>query len=110
MKIISKGKEATKLKSLVRFTCPVCDSELEAYKDELTPVVLENERYCGFICPSCCGQVAVKECDLKAVRGVVKDPDFPCDKKGCDDSTRASCCGCPEMREYERKKKRATSQ
>lgn len=33
------------------------------------------------------------------------DPDLPCNKKGCDTSTRASCCGCKEMLEYERKRK-----
>lgn len=30
------------------------------------------------------------------------DPDMPCNKKGCDASTRASCCGCEEMLKYER--------
>ena len=33
------------------------------------------------------------------------DPDMPCNKKNCDAQTRASCCGCPEQLEYERKKK-----
>lgn len=33
------------------------------------------------------------------------DPEMPCNKKRCDASTRASCCGCPEQLEYERKKK-----
>lgn len=33
------------------------------------------------------------------------DPKMPCNKKGCDAQTRASCCGCPEQLEYERKKK-----
>lgn len=37
------------------------------------------------------------------------DPDMPCNKKGCDASTRASCCGCKEMLEYERRK-RSTSE
>lgn len=35
------------------------------------------------------------------------DPDMPCNKKGCDASTRASCCGCPEQLEYERKKRQS---
>lgn len=40
------------------------------------------------------------------VLGMVQyDPDMPCNKKGCDAQTRASCCGCPEQLEYERKKK-----
>lgn len=33
------------------------------------------------------------------------DPEMPCNKKGCDFSTRASCCGCPEQLEYEKKKR-----
>jgi len=33
------------------------------------------------------------------------DPDMPCNKKNCDVQTRASCCGCYEQFEYERKKK-----
>lgn len=34
------------------------------------------------------------------------DPEMPCNKKGCDASTRATCCGCPEQLAWERRKKR----
>lgn len=37
------------------------------------------------------------------------DPEMPCNKKKCDDVTRASCCGCPEYFEYMKKKERKES-
>ena len=33
------------------------------------------------------------------------DPEMLCNKKGCNFSTKASCCGCPEQLEYEKKKR-----
>lgn len=33
----------------------------------------------------------------------MKDPNMPCNKNGCNATTRASCCGCPEQLEYEKK-------
>ena len=70
MKIISKGKDLNGIYSLVRFTCPVCNSKLEEWKKDLTPVMLEDKLHFGFICPVCKGKVAVQENDLEAVRGV----------------------------------------
>lgn len=32
------------------------------------------------------------------------DKNLPCNKKKCDPTTRASCCGCPEYFEYMKKK------
>ena len=32
------------------------------------------------------------------------DENLPCNKRKCDPSTRASCCGCPEYFEYMKKK------
>lgn len=70
MKIISKGKELGGIYSLVRFKCPVCDSKLEEWKKDLTPVMLLDKLHFGFICPVCGGQVAVPESELESVRGV----------------------------------------
>lgn len=70
MKIISKGLTTNDFDSLVRFTCPVCDSRLEEWKKNLTPVMLEDKLHFGFICPVCKGQVAVQEGELESVRSV----------------------------------------
>lgn len=45
-------------------------------------------------------------CGQKLEKQTKYDPEMPCNKKGCDAQTRASCCGCPEQLEYERNKKR----
>ena len=44
-------------------------------------------------------------CEVNNTKNIEYDPEMPCNKKGCDASTRASCCGCPEQLEYERKKR-----
>lgn len=70
MKVISKGLTTNGFDSLVRFTCPVCNSKLEEWKKNLTPVMLENKLHFGFICPVCEGKVAVQENELEAMRSV----------------------------------------
>ena len=68
MKIIQVGKNLNDVYSKVRFSCPVCNSELEEWKKDLQPVMLFDELHFGFICPVCGGKVAVKESDLESVR------------------------------------------
>lgn len=70
MKIISKGLVTNDFDLPVRFTCPVCDSKLEEWKKNLTPVMFENKLYFSFICPVCEGAVGVLENELEATRSV----------------------------------------
>ena len=34
------------------------------------------------------------------------DPEMPCNKKKCDDLTRASCCGCPDWYKWHEAQKK----
>lgn len=85
---------------------PECDKRYNKHKRVVSD---ENCNDCSFLYECRYVQALIDKIvygDKSREEKTVKyDPNMPCNKKGCDASTRASCCGCPEQLEYERKKK-----